>query len=308
MTKGFITVATGNEYYYKLAYNLLTSYRYFAKNPLPFAIIADKENEYTKCFDNVIVVKDVQFTFMDKLLVFENMPYDEVIFLDADSLCYGDINVFWDLFKDATDFSSLGENFDLETEQEVDCWYKVEDVGKYGKGVNYRCRVHAGVMFFRKSKKLDKMCADCKDIIKNYNDYVFKESFKYSVDECSLAVAAAYNDMKMLTKDNNMFAFYPGCVKVVTDIFKGEVLYNTLWNKKINKGIFIHFGTPSTKTPIYRFSVQCLNYLLEYKDKKAPFIKYLLYQKKWKYPFMTFGFKVKRFFKMVFIKLKLIKK
>ena len=45
--KGFVTIATGQERYYKLARNLLHSYRLFAKDPFPFAIISDRENEYT---------------------------------------------------------------------------------------------------------------------------------------------------------------------------------------------------------------------------------------------------------------------
>ena len=55
MTKGFITIATGKEEYYQLARNLLHSYRYFCAEPLPFAILADRENEYTAEFDNVLL-------------------------------------------------------------------------------------------------------------------------------------------------------------------------------------------------------------------------------------------------------------
>ena len=56
--KGFVTIATGQERYYKLARNLLHSYRLFAKDPFPFAIISDRENEYTSEFDKVIVISD----------------------------------------------------------------------------------------------------------------------------------------------------------------------------------------------------------------------------------------------------------
>ena len=47
MTHGFITIATGDAQYYKIAVNLLHSYRWFSKAPVPFAILADQENEYT---------------------------------------------------------------------------------------------------------------------------------------------------------------------------------------------------------------------------------------------------------------------
>ena len=42
-TIGFFTVATGDEHYYKIAANLLRSYRRFTPEPLPFAILADRE-------------------------------------------------------------------------------------------------------------------------------------------------------------------------------------------------------------------------------------------------------------------------
>ena len=47
MTRGFITIATGRDKYYEMAKNLVLSYRLFCDNPLPFAIMCDKEYEYT---------------------------------------------------------------------------------------------------------------------------------------------------------------------------------------------------------------------------------------------------------------------
>lgn len=51
MTRGFITIATGKELYYQLAQNLLKSYRLYSRNPMPFAILCDRENTYTEQFD-----------------------------------------------------------------------------------------------------------------------------------------------------------------------------------------------------------------------------------------------------------------
>ena len=48
MTRGFVTIATGSENYYRIARNLLRSYRLFTASPMPFALICDKENEYTE--------------------------------------------------------------------------------------------------------------------------------------------------------------------------------------------------------------------------------------------------------------------
>ena len=58
VTKGFITVATGSEYYYRLAANLCISYRKRGSGQYPFALICDRENEYSAVFDDVVLVKD----------------------------------------------------------------------------------------------------------------------------------------------------------------------------------------------------------------------------------------------------------
>ena len=42
MTRGFITISTGDLQYYKIAANLLKSYRIFTKNPMPFCVIAEE--------------------------------------------------------------------------------------------------------------------------------------------------------------------------------------------------------------------------------------------------------------------------
>ena len=88
MTKGFVTIATGSENYYRIAANLLASYRYFTKDPYPFAIICDRENKYTDLFDDVVIMNDPAPTrsYMDKVYLPVYAPYDETIFIDSDVL------------------------------------------------------------------------------------------------------------------------------------------------------------------------------------------------------------------------------
>lgn len=85
-----MTIATGHQRYYRLAQNLLLSYHQFATELYPFAIIADRENEITTQFDHVIVISDASNSYNDKLKLFRELPYEETIFIDADSLAYGD--------------------------------------------------------------------------------------------------------------------------------------------------------------------------------------------------------------------------
>lgn len=63
MTKGFVTLATGHERYFQMAYHLLVSYRYAVANEsqYPFAIIADKEDDYTHLFDSCTIISKPHF-------------------------------------------------------------------------------------------------------------------------------------------------------------------------------------------------------------------------------------------------------
>ena len=87
-TRGFVTIATGKEHYYRIAGNLLRSYRLNAGR-YPFAIICDRENEYTAEFDKVVRMEKPTNSYMDKLRLFDCLPFEETIFIDADCLVYG---------------------------------------------------------------------------------------------------------------------------------------------------------------------------------------------------------------------------
>ena len=80
--RGFFTIATGNEKYYKFASNLLKSYR-LHNLKYPFAILCDRENEYTKDFDQVVLLDNVKNSYQDKFRMLIDSPYQEGIFMIA---------------------------------------------------------------------------------------------------------------------------------------------------------------------------------------------------------------------------------
>lgn len=48
--KGFITLAVGKEKYYKLALNLLKSYRANCSNQFPFVVVCDRKKLFNEKF------------------------------------------------------------------------------------------------------------------------------------------------------------------------------------------------------------------------------------------------------------------
>ena len=123
MKKGFITIATGDERYYRMARTLLRSYRQTCTDPLPFALIADRENEFTSEFDSVIILEHPSYSWMDKLSLLQVCPFDENIFIDADCLIYQDINFLWESFSAADDFSCFGKVLPMESHEG---WFTAE--------------------------------------------------------------------------------------------------------------------------------------------------------------------------------------
>lgn len=282
MTKGFITIATGDNHYYEIAANLLLSYRFFTDKPYPFAIIAEEENEYTELFDDVIITNEVKRSFLDKFLLMKLCPYDETIFFDADCLAYGDLNKYWDFFKDATDFSAVGQNYNLSDNNGA--WYNLDGVGKYGKMINYKTRVHAGVMFVRKTDKIEKFYSDCMDLYSNYDSLTF-HSYSFSIDECILGVAMPINSMRAIPENSKMIAAYPCLKKLKANVYKKKLCYSTPWHSKTD-GILLHWGTIQTRQALYKYNIEGLNCLL---DNKLSFWNDI----KYKYGFRLFVLRIK---------------
>ena len=65
--RGFITLAVGEQKYYELARNLLKSYKFHTKDPMPFAIVCDRENEITRLFDIAVILENSSYSYMDKM-------------------------------------------------------------------------------------------------------------------------------------------------------------------------------------------------------------------------------------------------
>lgn len=191
MTKGFITIATGKEEYYQLAKNLIHSYRYFCEDPLPFAILADRENEYTAEFDDVIIFPNgVSNSYLDKLCLGEYAPYDTTIFIDADCLAYGDLNVLLEHFKDADDFSCFGRVLPLDDKTG---WFEYENLGELQEKVSYVVGLHGGIYYMRKGETSRKVFEDAKSFIPNYRQYQFRGKFDLG-DEPLVALSMAVNN------------------------------------------------------------------------------------------------------------------
>ena len=260
MTKGFITVATGNEIYYKMAVNLLRSYKYCSSSPLPFAIIADEHNEFTKEFDDVRIFEEAKSNYLDKLEMYDYLPYDINIFIDADCLVYRDINRLFDIFESADDFSCFGRVLPLDSHTG---WFEYDNLKDDMKPqVDYVVGLHGGIYYMGKTELCKKVFDDAKEFAKNYYSYGFKGKFTNPGDEPLIALSMAVNKCKPIDYDLSALFCYWECENGIKLSLKNNMAYIT--PKNIYTDI-VHWGTRFTKTPVYLKQIASLNLLRENK-------------------------------------------
>lgn len=264
MTKGFITIATGKEEYYQLAKNLLHSYRYFCKEPLPFAILADRENEFTAEFDDVIIFPSgASNSYLDKLCLAEFAPYDSTIFIDADCLAYGDLNVLFEHFKDADDFSCFGRVLPLDDKTG---WFEYENLGELQEKVSYVVNLHGGIYHMRKGAVAKKVMEDAKIFIPDYPKYKFKGKFSTPGDEPLVALSMAVNDCHPIEPNRKAICcywMYPDCMKIDISRGKASVLSEPQFDT-----ILLHWGTRFTRELEYAKQIELLN-IMESPDENT---------------------------------------
>lgn len=259
MTRGFVTIATGNRKYYEMAKVLVKSYKLTTKNAMPFAVITDAEKEKFPEFDDVIVIHNARCSYMDKLDVMINSPYDESIFIDSDCIAFNDLNVYWEDFPTDSDFSAYGKIIDSNASPQEKGWFDIKDTGKYKGILKYSINLHGGIYFIRKSYKLDQIYSTCLDIAKNYSQYKFK-NFSKPADEPIIALSMAVNGQKVIENRGNRFCFLRNTKRIKADFFERSLSYyfDDSWTDKV--GMLIHFGTIRTIHPLYQLESRKVKY------------------------------------------------
>lgn len=256
MKKGFITVATGKEQYYILARNLLRSYRDNCQTKrFSFAIIADAENEYTKEFDDVIILKNASKSWMDKIEILKVCPYDENIFIDADCLIYRDINFFWDLFKGADDFSCFGEVLPLDSKEG---WFTKDAANSYQ--IHFITHLHGIIYFVRRGSKIDEMYRLCQKIIDDYHHITFKAFNDILADEPIFALAMSIINFRPIERKREYYCFVPFAKWIRTNYISRKVVFNNPKDGTVSNGCIVHWGHGNTNLAKYKSDSAKLNF------------------------------------------------
>lgn len=250
--KGFVTIASGDERYFKLALNLLLSYKYHSREFLPWAIITDRENKYTAQFDDVVMVPELEKSYMSKIQMLIHPPYKENIFIDADSLVYGDINSYFQHMKPGV--SHFGYKIALDDNRG---WFNIDNIGDWRSKISYKILSHGGIIFYNDDTLTRKIYNTCIEIKDNYDKYKFA-MFSMPADEPIMALSMCVNDCPPIEKtgsEMSAYVFLPEAKKIRMKINKGRLSFISIYSQNdnwISEVKLLHWANNNTKTALYR--------------------------------------------------------
>lgn len=242
-TRGFVTIAAGSSHYFRLARNLLRSYRRFGKEQLPFALICDKVCDEAREFDDVVVMDKAYRSYMDKLQLIRYSPYDETIFVDADSLFLQDPGVLWEDFSRMGDFSGYGSAVGLDE----DGWFFHKEAGEFSAALTFNVRMHGGLYYFRNTARGQEVFQRAMYLVDNYQNYRFAH-FTEPADEPVLALSMAVSGCEPCPAENRI-CFVPALPKTPMVSVEGAV---TVKGQPVEP-VILHFCTAHTRRFAYTY-------------------------------------------------------
>lgn len=258
--RGFVTIATGAEKYYKNARNMLRSFRVHNKDG-KMAILCDRENEYTNEFDDVVVLNEANCDYRDKLRLLVDCPYDENIFIESDCLIYRNIDCFWEMLCREYDFTSFGwadGNFDIWFSDSIKEKYDIETVPIF----------NPAYMFIRNGDVCKKMYEECVDICEYLISHTEEhpKSFicgKKLRDDPVFALVMELNGLKPAERPKvGKCIVLPGKKEIYANMIKGILNVDNFSECNL-----LHFSTNRSRYGLYIQQAAVANLL--YKSRKT---------------------------------------
>ena len=255
MTRGFITLAVGKDSYYKLANNLLWSYRNtnspdtHTHTHIPWTIVCDRENKWTADFDSVLLLEQPSLSYMDKLKLFSLCPYDECIFIDADCLIFDDISPLWDRMKDVDGFSCFGKSLPIDS---GNGWFLLDEIGEWKDKISFIPQMHGGICYIKRGEKLKEILRLASYIEHHYSDYKFKY-FDKPADEPIMALSMAIAGSHPLTASPEYFVFLPTVDRLCLNEYISDHTKILVEKGKERKQTWVvHYQNHNTEKAVYK--------------------------------------------------------
>lgn len=253
--KGFVTIATGDDRFMRLAYDLKKSYDYQHQDiKYPWAILTDKRDDYLSIFEKVVILPHATCSYLDKITMLSIAPWDENIFVDADCLIYGDISNLFD-YSPFRGVRHMGDRLPISSKGKG--WFDIENIGKFRKSVNFKIHSNGELIFFDKSETTYEIYKTCLDIVNHWPELRFRE-FSLPADEPIMALSMAVHNCPPIQDNLEKYVYFYRVHKKICkiDIKNGELSYVNKWNDKRYDNVPIaHWGNQETNGYLYKSEV-----------------------------------------------------
>lgn len=230
--RGIIFLAIENANFLLLAFNAAVSIRVNNSN-LPITIVCDEESNVLEeierienffgVVDNIEVVSPDEYTFNGrkqmgilKSSLYEYTPYDETIFIDADSQISPNIDIetafnFFDERDFWIDVNQVYERSELENSQKDFSWVKYSEIKKIQ---NYKFNQYPQLgSFFHGFKKSDKMDSFYEKIQKAQKKFLsgefwWNDYWYFSIPDEAIFINSLVRDKEIFVKNNEATNYF----------------------------------------------------------------------------------------------------
>ena len=240
--KGVVYIATDTKHVIE-ACKSAVSLRNSTPN-ITITLFTGEMSEYS-CFDEIVIIKEPQNTYIDKVLWMYSSPYIQTLFLDTDTYVYDDISELFDLL---TRFDIAVAHASNRISHASSC-YMIE-----GVPVSF-CEMNTGVILFKKSPEVKKTFSnwlnfyrrDIKCYFENLTskDISAKKKIKLPHDQPSFREALYRADLRIVTLSpeyNCRFTFpffASGIVKILHGHHENISTIAEIINRKTERRVFV---------------------------------------------------------------------
>lgn len=241
--KGFLILAHGKPFYLKWAYNLALSIKYFTDIPVALVTDLDVMRSPYNCYDIIIEVNDL-LPFHAKTRLPEFTPFEETIYLDADSLCINDPSGLFDQDQEIKTHVYTPWKYE-DRDKCTMIWANLSKLWSYYKidPDHFYPETNSSIIYFRKTSKV-RQFFDLAEILyaeKPFPDYD-RTTFAYYPDELAFNTAYSLCGLVPGWNENESPIYFHGNTHGIMDV------KNVMENRK-----FISlYGVDSTHGMLYK--------------------------------------------------------
>ncbi len=213
MSRGIVYVAIGQKYVNE-ACKSASSLKDNIRNI--HITIFSSQNVQNQCFDEVVLVKDSQNGYLDKILCMSNSPYEHTIFLDTDTYVCEDFSELFTLLEKydigaaeaelRAGNNLLGETYNYQDIKDID--------GKFIFPM-----YNSGVIIYRKSPQLSQFFSDWLTLAEKQMQ---EKGIVYG-DQPAFQITLHNSNLRevVLTPEYNCRFIFPVCVSGTVKILHG---------------------------------------------------------------------------------------